>query len=38
MHPNAVFRQEPRDLVLEFARERGFGTLITTGSEVLAAA
>ena len=38
MHPNPVFRQEPRDLVLEFARERGFGTLITTGSEGVLAA
>ena len=38
MHPNTVFRQQPRDLVLDFARERGFGTLITAGPEGVLAA
>lgn len=27
MHPNPVFRQEPQQRNLDFARERGFGTL-----------
>ena len=27
MHPNPVFRREPRELALEFAGERGFGAL-----------
>ena len=38
MHPNPVFRQEPRARLLEFARARGFGVFTAAGSrEVLAA-
>ena len=38
MHPNPVFHPEPRGRVLDFARERGFGTLIIAGpAGVLAA-
>lgn len=28
MHPNTIFRQEPKDRNLAFARHRGFGTLM----------
>ncbi len=31
MHPNPIFRTEPRARALEFARRRGFGTLVAGG-------
>lgn len=31
MHPNKAFRQTPEAAALEFARERGFGTLAVNG-------
>ncbi len=31
MHPNPAFRQTPAPLMLDFARARGFGTLIVPG-------
>lgn len=34
MHPNASFRQEPREANLAFARERGFGVLAVGGEGV----
>ena len=38
MHPNPVFRREPRESALELARERGFGGLtVTVSGDVLAA-
>jgi transcriptional regulator len=33
MHPNPVFRQEPRDRNLAFARARGFGVLTVNGPD-----
>ena len=33
MHPNPVFRQEPRARLLEFARERGFGVFTSAGPQ-----
>ena len=33
MHPNPVFRGEPRESALELARERGFGTLTVAGPD-----
>ena len=38
MHPNPVFRQEPRGSALELARERGFGTFTVAGPEGVLAA
>ena len=38
MHPNPVFRQEPRGSALELARERGFGTFTVAGTEGVLAA
>ena len=38
MHPNPVFRGEPRESALAFARERGFGTLTVAGPEGVLAA
>ncbi len=32
MHPNPAYRQEPQARALDFARERGFGTLTVAGS------
>ena len=38
MHPSPVFRREPRESALEFARERGFGTFTVAGPEGVLAA
>ena len=38
MHPNPVFRREPRGLALELARERGFGALTVAGPDGVLAA
>ncbi len=38
MHPNPVFRQEPRARLLEFARERGFGVFTAAGPRAMLAA
>ncbi len=38
MHPNPVFRQEPRARLLEFARERGFGVFTAAGPKGVLAA
>ena len=38
MHPNPVFRREPRGPALELARERGFGTFTVAGPEGVLAA
>jgi transcriptional regulator len=38
MHPNPVFRQEPRGSALELARERGFGTFTVAGPDGVLAA
>ena len=38
MHPNSVFRQEPRASALELARERGFGAFTVAGPEGVLAA
>jgi len=38
MHPNPVFRREPRESALELARERGFGTLTVAGPNGVLAA
>lgn len=38
MHPNPVFRREPRTSALEFAGERGFGALTVAGPEGVLAA
>lgn len=38
MHPNPVFRQEPHARAMDFARERGFGTLTAAGPEGVLAA
>ena len=38
MHPNPVFRQEPRGSALELASERGFGTFTVAGPEGVLAA
>ena len=38
MHPNLVFRREPRDSALRFARDRGFGTLTVAGPDSVLAA
>jgi transcriptional regulator len=38
MHPNPVFRGEPRESALEFARERGFGALTVAVPEGVLAA
>lgn len=33
MHPNPAFRKTPRETNLDFARERGFGTIAANGPE-----
>ena len=38
MHPNSVFRREPRESALKFARERGFGALTVAGPKGVLAA
>ncbi len=38
MHPNPAYRQEPQARALDFARERGFGTLTVAGPEGVLAA
>ena len=38
MHPNPVFRREPRESALELARERGFGVFTVAGPEGVLAA
>ncbi|MCY4467957.1 MAG: FMN-binding negative transcriptional regulator [Thiotrichales bacterium] len=38
MHPNRIFRRASRESALEFARERGFGTLTVAGPEGVLAA
>ena len=38
MHPNPVFRREPRESALDLARERGFGTFTVAGPEGVLAA
>ena len=38
MHPNPVFRRQPREWALAFARERGFGALTIAGPEGVLAA
>lgn len=38
MHPNPVFRQEPHVRALDFARDRGFGTLTAAGPDGVLAA
>ena len=38
MHPNPVFRRQPREWALAFTRERGFGALTIAGPEGVLAA
>ena len=38
MHPNPVFRREPRESALDLARERGFGTFTVAGPDGVLAA
>lgn len=38
MHPNPMFRREPRAHLLAFAKERGFGVFTIVGSEGVVAA
>ena len=38
MHPNPAYRQEPQARALDFARERGFGTLTVAGPDGVLAA
>ena len=38
MHPNPVFRGEPRESALAFARQRGFGALTVAGADGVLAA